>query len=90
MTSRRVVRRLALIAGGSAAACMGVLALSSGAAVAGPLQVPLTPTTSTAPSVAPANPVDCTDPNNQVNCQTPPIDSPLVSGTAAPGSPFRD
>ena len=90
MTTRRVVRRLAVIAGGSAAACMGVLALNTNAAVADPVQLPLTPTTSAAPSVAPANPVDCTDPNNQVNCQTPPIDSPLVQGTAQPGSPYRD
>lgn len=50
----------------------------------------LAPTTSAAPSYTPANPVDCTDPNNAVNCNTPPIDSPLVVGTAEPGSPNRD
>jgi hypothetical protein len=43
-----------------------------------------------APSYAPANPVDCTDPNNAINCDSPPIDSPLVVGTAEPGSPYRD
>ncbi|MCB0930616.1 MAG: hypothetical protein KDB71_01785 [Mycobacterium sp.] len=48
------------------------------------------PTTSANASFAPTNPVDCTDPNNTINCSTPPIDSPLVVGTAPPGSPFRD
>ena len=42
------------------------------------------------PSYAPADPVDCTDPNNVINLPDSPIDSPLVVGTAEPGSPFRD
>lgn len=48
------------------------------------------PAQGASPSYAPTNPVDCTDPNNAINCQTPPIDSPLVVGTAEPGSAFRD
>lgn len=85
--------RLALVAGGAALAGLGLLAAApapdsqAGFAID---TVPLAPTTSTAPTYAPSHPVDCSDPNNVVNCQTPPIDSPLVEGTAAPGSPFRD
>ena len=93
MVSSQGVRRLALSAAGGALTVMGLLAMHHGGnagSVADDLQAPLAPTTSTAESYAPANPVDCTDPNNVVNCQTPPIDSPLVVGTAEPGSPFRD
>lgn len=97
MSSDRVIRRLAVIAGGSALACMGVLAAGShglGSSDIGftaeRIDAPLNPTTSVAPSYAPASPVDCTDPNNAINCQSPPIDSPLVVGTAEPGSPYRD
>lgn len=92
MNSTLGLHRLAVIAGGSALAAMAVLAATSNADAG---RVPLTPgggagpTTSTAVSVAPT-PVDCNDPNNAINCQSPPIDSPLVSGTAAPGSPYRD
>ncbi len=87
--------RLALVAGGAALAGVGLLAAgpvsdSHAGHTADSVRVPLAPTTSTAPVYAPTNPVDCTDPNNAINCQTPPIDSPLVQGTAAPGSPFRD
>lgn len=104
MGSDRLIRRLAFVAGGSALACMGILAAGSHGLVphadvtADAVHAPLAPgdgagngpTTSTAASVAPANPVDCSDPNNVVNCQSPPVDSPLVEGTAAPGSPYRD
>ena len=96
MISDRVIRRLAFIAGGSALACMGVLAAGSyglGAPETGltaeRIDTPLNPTTSGAPSYAPANPVDCTDPNNAVNCPGS-VDSPMVNGTAQPGSPYRD
>ena len=87
--------RLALMAGGAALAGVGLLAAgpapdSQAGLTGGAGPIPLAPITSSAPSYAPSNPVDCTDPNNVVNCQTPPIDSPLVQGTAAPGSPFRD
>lgn len=90
-----VTMRLALVAGGAALAGLGLLAGgpgpdSSAGLTADAIQMPLAPTTSAAPTYAPSNPVDCTDPNNAVNCQTPPIDSPLVQGTATPGSPFRD
>ena len=88
--SKRMVRRGAPAVAGAALALMGLVALTpAGTADSG--FTPLTPpTTSEAPSYAPANPVDCTDPNNAVNCQSPPIDSPLVVGTADPGSPYRD
>lgn len=87
--------RLALVAAGAALAGAGLLSGGTSAQSpvglsAGDTRVPLAPTTSVAPSYAPPNPVDCTDPNNVVNCQTPPIDSPMVQGTAPPGSPFRD
>ena len=101
MSSARVFRSIALLAGGTAIAWTAIL---SGANSSQAQQIPApqapgdpapaptdtAPTNTAAPSYAPANPVDCTDPNNAINCQTPPIDSPLVSGTAAPGSPFRD
>ena len=90
-----VTMRLALMAGGAVLAGVGLLAASpapdsQAGPAAGSVPVPLAPTTSNAPTYAPSNPVDCADPNNAVNCQTPPIDSPLVQGTASPGSPFRD
>ena len=97
MSSDRVIRRLALLAGGSALGCMAVLAAGSTGLLAAEtgltaerIDAPLNPTTSVAPSYAPTNPVDCTDPNNAINCQSPPVDSPLVVGTAEPGSPYRD
>lgn len=103
MSSYRVIGRASLLAGASALVWMGILAgaQSSHADTLGPLTPgdndtpPATQTVvpsaeGSAPSYAPANPVDCTDPNNAINCQTPPIDSPLVVGTAEPGSPFRD
>lgn len=96
MSSDRALRRIAVIAGGAAVAAMGVLAgaqTSIAATAPAPLSPsnPAPPTTSVAPSYAPTNPVDCTDPNNAINCQTPPIDSPMATeGTAAPGSPYRD
>lgn len=90
MTSPRMLGRYGLIAAGAA------LALSVGfTANAAPLPNPGDP--GTAPSTptvgssfAPTNPVDCTDPNNVINCNSAPVDSPLVVGTAPPGSPFRD
>lgn len=87
-----MTRRIGALAAGSAGAALAVAALyGSGSAGADSSPLPQSPTTSTAPSVAPANPVDCTDPNNVINCQAPPLDSPVVNGgTAAPGSPFRD
>ena len=96
--SSRVIRRCALVAGGSALAGMGLLALGPGADTAtglnaGYAQLPLAPNGSgeltPGPSVAPST-IDCADPNNTINCQGPNLDSPLVPGTAAPGSPFRD
>lgn len=94
MSSIRVFRSIALMAGGTAIAWAAILsgANASQAQIPAPLAPgdPAAPTDTAAPSYAPTNPVDCTDPNNAINCQTPPIDSPLVSGTAAPGSPFRD
>lgn len=96
MNSTRAMRRLALVASGSALVGIGIAAAGGlGATVvtgftAERVTAPLAPTTSVAPSFAPSNPVDCADPNNVVNCQSPPVDSPLVVGTAAPGSPFRD
>lgn len=96
MSSDRVIRRLAIVAGGSALACMAVLAAGSYGLMAAEsglsaerIDAPLNPTTSVAPSYAPANPVDCTDPNNAVNCPGS-VDSPMVNGTAEPGSPYRD
>jgi hypothetical protein len=109
MSSTRVFRSIALMAGATALAWAAIL--SGAQSSQAQMSVPLAPgdpaPTDTAdpapsdtaapapsdtanPSYAPANPVDCTDPNNAVNCQTPPIDSPLVVGTADPGSPFRD
>jgi len=103
MSSYRVIGRAALLAGASALVWMGILASaqSSHADTVGPLapgDTTTAPTTETVapspdaagPSYAPTNPVDCTDPNNSINCQTPPVDSPMVVGTAEPGSPFRD
>lgn len=102
MSSFRVLGRAALMAGASAAVWMGILAGAQSSHADTPLapgDPTATPTATVTeapsgrdpgPSYAPANPVDCTDPNNAVNCQTAPIDSPLVSGTAEPGSPFRD
>ena len=87
--------RLALVASGAVLAGAGLLASGQGAELqtgltADSVRVPLAPTTSVAPSFTPSHPVDCTDPNNAVNCSSPPVDSPLVEGTAAPGSPYRD
>jgi len=93
MRSNRILRRMAVTVGGGAVAVMGVLAAAqtSMAAPVDPAPPPTpAPVATTAPSFAPTNPVDCTDPNNVINCQSPPIDSPLVVGTAEPGSPFRD
>lgn len=92
MPSNRTLRRMAVTAGGAAVAVMGILAgAHTSMANPGTPTPPPTPTPgATAPSYAPANPVDCTDPNNVINCQSPPIDSPLVVGTAVPGSPYRD
>lgn len=96
--SNQVIRRFALVTGGSAVACMGFLAVGPGADTAiglntGYAQLPLSPDGSgeltPGPSVAPST-IDCADPNNSINCQGPNLDSPLVPGTAAPGSPFRD
>ena len=92
MSSDRVIRRFAVFTGGSALACMAVLAAASNsqlAAESGRIDAPLNPTTSVAPSYGPTNPVDCTDPNNAVNCPGS-VDSPMVDGTAVPGSPWRD
>ena len=88
--SMRIVRRSAPAVAGAALGLMALIGLTpAGTADSG--FTPLTPpTTSGVPSYAPANPVDCIDPNNAVNCQSPPIDSPLVVGTADPGSPYRD
>ncbi len=97
-TGNRVFRRFALVTGGSALACMGFLAVGTGADAAtglktGYSQLPLSPNGSgeltPGPSVAPST-IDCQDPNNTINCPGPNLDSPLVPGTAAPGSPFRD
>ena len=92
MSSARVFRSIALMAGGTAVAWAAILsgAHASQAEMSAPLAPADPAPTQTAPSYAPANPVDCTDPNNVVNCQSPPVDSPLVVGTANPGSPFRD
>ena len=103
MASDRAFHRFALIAGSSALACMGILALAdhgldaplsglSAEAVEAPLAPsdPVGATDTASPSYAPTNPVDCTDANNAINCQSPPVDSPMVVGTAEPGSPFRD
>ena len=93
MSSHRTLRRIALTAGGSAVAVVGILAgaQTSVAAPGDPTPAPTpAPTGTAAPSFVPTNPVDCTDPNNAINCQSPPIDSPLVVGTAVPGSPYRD
>lgn len=95
ISSARLTRRLALVAGSSAMACMGFLAISGGEiASAGHMLLPMTPSGSgeltPGPSVAPST-IDCMDPNNSINCSGGPnLDSPLVPGTAAPGSPFRD
>ncbi|MFM9033511.1 MAG: hypothetical protein ACKOQ4_04365 [Mycobacterium sp.] len=92
------LRRVVLLTGGVVLTWAGILAGMSadpGDASARDLVNPLAPgdpappTDTASPSFAP-NPVDCTDPNNVINCQSPPIDSPLVQGTAPPGSPYRD
>jgi len=98
-----MMQRLALVAAGAAFAGLGILATADGGSAvvtgltADSVQAPLAPGDSSgpdstaSPSYAPTNPVDCTDPNNVVNCQNPPLDSPLApAGTAAPGSPLRD
>jgi hypothetical protein len=99
MSSIRAIGRAGLLAGASGLVWLGILASAQASHADTPLApgdtAPATDTVAptpggSGPSYAPANPVDCTDPNNSINCQTPPIDSPLVSGTAAPGSPFRD
>lgn len=90
---RTAARTVGVTMAGAALVAVGLMASAPRGETgmgAAPLHAPLAPTTSTAPSVAPSHPVDCNDPNNSVNCQTPPIDSPLVVGTASPGSPFRD
>lgn len=96
MSSDRVIRRVAFITGGSALVCMAILTAGSPGLLAAEtgltaerIDAPLNPTTSVAPSYAPANPVDCTDPNNAITCPGS-VDSPMVNGTAAPGSPYRD
>lgn len=95
MSSARAFRSIAVMAGGIALAWTAILSGAHASQAQSP--APLAPgdpspapTDTAAPSYAPADPVDCTDPNNVINCQTPPIDSPLVVGTAEPGSPFRD
>lgn len=103
MSSARVIGRATLLAGASALVWMGIFASAQSSNA--DTTLPLTPGDNDSPSAtqtvapttegatssyAPTSPVDCTDPNNAVNCQTPPIDSPLVSGTAEPGSPYRD
>lgn len=98
MSSVRAVRSVTVMAGGIALAWMAIISGAQSNQAQPPLapgdpaptETATAPASSAAPSYAPANPVDCTDPNNAVNCQTPPIDSPLVVGTAEPGSPFRD
>ena len=100
MSSRRAIGRAALMAAASAGVWVGILAgAQTGHAAPGdndndpaPGTGMIAPPTAVgaSPSFAPTNPVDCTDPNNIINCQTPPIDSPLGVGTAAPGSPLRD
>lgn len=98
MSSYRAIGRTALLAAASVAVWAGILAgaQSSHAAPGDNDNDPPVPSSGAPaaeganPSFAPADPVDCADPNNAINCQTPPIDSPLVVGTAAPGSPFRD
>jgi hypothetical protein len=93
--SSQLIRRLALFTAGAATACMGFLAISGGeTASADHVPLPMTPSGSgeltPGPSVAPSK-IDCMDPNNSINCTGGPnLDSPLVPGTAAPGSPFRD
>ncbi len=87
-------RRVALATAAAATAGMGFLAVASGAdAASSDSRLPLTPSGSgeltPGPSVAPSA-IDCNDPNNAINCQGPNLDSPLVPGSAAPGSPFRD
>lgn len=94
MSSRRMATNITLLAGGTALAWMAIL--SGAQSSIAQTSVPLAPgdpapTSTVSQSFAPSNPVDCTDPNNSINCQTPPIDSPLApGGTAAPGSPLRD
>lgn len=92
------VRRVVLLIGGVAVTCAGILAGLSedpGEAAASDRITPLAPgspaqpTNTASPSVAPS-PVNCADPNNVINCQGSPVDSPLVVGTAPPGSPYRD
>jgi len=103
MSSYRVIGRASLLAGASALVWLGILAgaqsshadtpspLTPGDTTTAPATETVAPSPDAAgPSFAPTNPVDCTDPNNSINCQTPPVDSPLVVGTAEPGSPFRD
>ncbi len=95
ISSPRLTRRLALAAASTALAAMGFLVISGGeTASAGHIPLPMTPSGSgeltPGPSVAPST-IDCMDPNNSINCSGGPnLDSPLVPGTAAPGSPFRD
>ncbi len=100
MSSYRVIGRTALLAAASGAVWAGILASAQPSHAApgdgdhdpapntGEVAPP--PAAGANPSFAPTSPVDCTDPDNAINCQTPPIDSPLVVGTAAPGSPMRD
>lgn len=93
MTSALVLRRAALTMGAAAVVGMGILA-GAQTSLANPGSPSPSPTPAPsgtgASSVAPV-PVDCTDPNNQINCQNAPIDSPMVpSGVADPGSPWRD
>ena len=95
MSSRRVATNITLLAGGTALAWMAILS-GAESSRADTVTVPAAPgdpapTSTASPSFAPTNPVDCTDANNAINCQTPPLDSPLApGGTAAPGSPLRD
>ena len=86
MSSRRAIGRAALMAAASAGVWVGILAnAQTGHAAPGDKDNDPTATTSavapphavvSTPSYAPTNPVVCTDPNNAVNCQTPPTAPP--------------
>lgn len=89
MTSLGILGRGGLIAAaGAVALSVGFAANAAPPEPGDPGTAPPAPTAGA--SFAPTNPVNCADPNNTINCNTPPVDSPLVVGTAAPGSPFRD
>ena len=89
--SARLIGRYGLAAAGAALALSAAITAHAAPAPQAPGGSGDTPATSSASaSFAPTNPVDCNDPHNTINCGTPPVDSPLVVGTAPPGSPFRD